>query len=194
MSDLYSPHRSGSGNPFTEILSQDFLINAEGLEVKRTKAKPTRPAIERFLEKTKVSEIHFFEGTPCLEWTGFIQSNGYGQFKADGRRGAKKTSPHRFAYEYYIGPIPDGMEPDHRCKLKHCCNYLHLEAVTHRVNCKRRNEDQTHCKNGHEFTEENTKIGKRGERRCRACNRDRVKAFYAKNPGYQQRVPFPFRQ
>jgi len=31
---------------------------------------------------------------------------------------------------------------------------------------------RTHCKNGHEFTEENTSILRNGERRCRQCSRD----------------------
>lgn len=187
MSDLYSPHRTGSDNPYVQVISEDFLINADGLEVKRTKVRSSRPAIDRFLEKTKVSEIHFFEGTPCLEWTGFIQSNGYGQFKADGRRGARKTSPHAFAYEHYIGPIPVGMEPDHRCRVRHCCNYLHLEAVTHQENMRRRSEAQTHCKNNHEYTEDSTYITPNGQRQCRACLRERQKAFHRANPDAQKR-------
>ncbi|MGE3712323.1 MAG: hypothetical protein AB7G35_21970 [Hyphomicrobiaceae bacterium] len=32
----------------------------------------------------------------------------------------------------------------------------------------------THCKNGHEFTPENTSISKEGWRRCRTCLRDRA--------------------
>lgn len=187
MSTLYSTGRSGSDNPYTQVLSEEFLMNADRQEVKRTKARPTRPAIERFLEKTKVSLIHFYNGTPCLEWIGYIQPNGYGQFKADGRRGAKKTSPHRFAYEYYVGPIPEGAEPDHLCRVRHCCNWQHLEAVTHEENIRRATELITHCTKGHEFTEENTQIGPNGQRKCRQCNRDRQQAFHRANPGAQKR-------
>lgn len=43
----------------------------------------------------------------------------------------------------------------------------------------------THCKHGHEFTPENTRIGSRGQRECRQCKRDRDIAYYA------QRVPCP---
>lgn len=187
MSNLHSPHRSGSGNPYTEVLSEDFLINADGFEVKRTKVKRGRPAITRFLEKIIVSETRFFEGTPCWEWQG-CKSNGYGQFKKDGRRGAKKSSPHQFSHEYFIGPIPDAFEVDHRCRNRGCGSPFHLEAITLQENRKRRGEAQTECKNGHEFTEENTHIGKQGERRCRECGRNRVAAFYAANPGYNAKL------
>lgn len=32
--------------------------------------------------------------------------------------------------------------------------------------------DWTHCRNGHEFNEENTRISPKGYRQCRACDRD----------------------
>jgi len=123
------PNRSGSSNPYTEIVSEDFLINADGFEVKRTKARPTRLAIIRFLEKITVSETRFFNGTPCWEWQG-TKSNGYGQFRDDGRRGSKKSSPHQFSHIYFIGEIPEGMEPDHLCRNRGCGSPFHIEAVS----------------------------------------------------------------
>lgn len=195
MSILYSPHRSGVGNPYVEVLSPDFLINADGLEVKRTKAHPCEAAIMRFLSKVQVSEVLFYNNTPCWEWKGCITpKTGYGQFRFDGRRGSSLSNPHRFSYCYFIGDVPEGYEVDHLCKVRHCCSPLHLEAVTVQENRKRRNASQTHCKNGHEFTPENTRIGKRGERRCRACNREKMRAFYARNPGYNKIMNFPCRQ
>lgn len=35
----------------------------------------------------------------------------------------------------------------------------------------------THCKNGHEFKEENTYITKLGYRQCKICNRGYYRAF-----------------
>lgn len=43
---------------------------------------------------------------------------------------------------------------------------------------RQRPQDQTHCKNGHEFTPENTyRWGKTNSRSCRACNRVRQAAY-----------------
>ena len=181
MSSIYSLNKSGKDNPYVKILSAEYLINADGQEVKRTVPRPTRPAIIRFLEKIIVSETRFYNGTPCWEWQGCkSKTTGYGQFKIDGRRGSKLSSPHVFSHLYFIGEIPEGKEPDHECENRGCGSPFHLTAVTHKENCQRRSAKLTHCKNNHEFTPENTAIGKRGERRCRACNRDRVKAFYGR--------------
>lgn len=182
MPEVHSAYLSGSGNPYTEILSESYLRNADGFEVKRTKAKPRRSPIWRFFEKIEISTTRFYNGTACWEWTG-SKTNGYGQFRPDGRRGAKRSSPHQYAYEAFIGPIPEGMEPDHLCQNRSCGNPLHLEAVTHEENMRRVSKRRTHCKQGHELTEENTSYAG-GLRRCKQCGRERVKAFYERNPGY----------
>lgn len=44
---------------------------------------------------------------------------------------------HRVAYELWVGPIPEGMELDHRCKVRACINPAHLEPVTHAENMRR---------------------------------------------------------
>lgn len=39
---------------------------------------------------------------------------------------------------------------------------------------------RTHCPNGHEYSADNVYMGKKpGDKRCKACNRDRVAAIYA---------------
>jgi hypothetical protein len=56
----------------------------------------------------------------------------------------------------------------------------HLEPVTHKENLMRGytqarfHSEKTHCKNGHEFTPENTLQGV-VQRYCRACARDKQK-------------------
>ena len=35
-----------------------------------------------------------------------------------------------------------------------------------------RNSEKTHCPSGHEYTEDNTYLSRRGQRHCRACKRD----------------------
>lgn len=170
-------------NPYQTYISDEYRLNADGQWVQNQAPQPTVAAITRFLAKVQISETLFWNETPCWEWIGCKSKSGYGQFRFDGRRGSSLSSPHRFAYEYYIGDIPDGYEVDHLCGVRHCCNPAHLEAVTLQENRVRRNAKQTHCKHGHEFTPENTLIAQ-GRRRCRACNARRVADFYQRNPGY----------
>lgn len=99
--------------------------------------------------------------------------NGYGQIRPGDGRGALRV--HRAAYELANGPIPDGMQIDHLCRNRLCCNPDHLEAVTREENIARGNAPhmvnarKTHCKYGHEFSPENTLVTKRGSRSCRQC-------------------------
>lgn len=116
----------------------------------------------------------------CWNWTGAI-SSGYGVFVVD-QRPTKAVRSHRYSYELAHGPIPDGLTIDHLCRNKRCVNPDHLEAVTMRVNVLRnsgpsaRNAIATHCIHGHPFDAENTYIKPDGRRRCRACERDRMRA------------------
>lgn len=50
---------------------------------------------------------------------------------------------HRITYLFYVGPIPDGLELDHLCRVRACCNPDHLEAVTRLVNVRRGNAVKT---------------------------------------------------
>lgn len=44
---------------------------------------------------------------------------------------------HRVYYERFVGPVPDGLEPDHLCRVRPCIRPDHLELVTHLENCRR---------------------------------------------------------
>lgn len=105
---------------------------------------------------------------PCWIWTGSYSSPGYGQ-AWDGSR----TRPaHSLIYELLVGPIPDGMELDHLCRVRACVNPDHIEPVTHAENMRRSTEARTHCIHGHEFTPENTAHKKAtGARECLICRR-----------------------
>lgn len=105
--------------------------------------------------------------TPCKVWTGAVYANGYGKRKIAGRT----VSVHRHAYEQVHGPIPEGMQIDHLCRVRACYEVSHLEAVTAQENVRRAHAVQTHCKRNHEFTPENTRLTSTGARRCRACVR-----------------------
>lgn len=79
---------------------------------------------ERFWERVEVSD------TGCWLWTGAKTSDGYGNF----RIGDHWTPAHCFAYKEIIGPIPDGLQLDHLCRVRLCVFPLHLEPVTSREN------------------------------------------------------------
>lgn len=110
----------------------------------------------------------------CWLWTACKQTKtGYGRFRLN-----KKTDyAHRVAWELVNGPIPEGLEPDHVCRVRLCVRPEpeHLELVTHRVNVLRgegwagKKSRQTSCVNGHPFDAANTYIRPSGRRNCRKC-------------------------
>lgn len=108
----------------------------------------------------------------CTEWTGSTNGNGYGIIGLDGGN----AYVHRVSWEMHRGPIADGLTIDHLCRNTLCINPDHLEPVTLEENIRRRAEAQTHCANGHEFTEENTYRWKGATRSCRACAAEHERA------------------
>ncbi|WP_414630996.1 HNH endonuclease signature motif containing protein [Alcanivorax jadensis] len=88
----------------------------------------------------------------------------------------KAVKAHRFSYETFESPIPEGMQLDHLCRVRNCVNPRHLEPVTNRENVRRgfaARPAQTHCRSGgHELTEENIYLNPRGHRECRICRRE----------------------
>ncbi len=72
--------------------------------------------------------------TGCWLWTGTTNNVGYGQFSHGERALRRQVLAHRWLWEYICGPIPRGLEVDHRCRLRVCVNPDHLDLVTHREN------------------------------------------------------------
>jgi hypothetical protein len=71
--------------------------------------------------------------TPCWVWAKRMLKSGYGAMRVNRRQ----QRAHRVYYERANGPIPEGQEPDHKCKQKACVNPEHLEPVTHTENMRR---------------------------------------------------------
>lgn len=106
----------------------------------------------------------------CWLWTGGRDRLSYGRQPS----GRTSVTAHRLVYELLIGPVPDGLELDHLCRIRHCVRPDHLEPVTHAENMRRAR--WTHCKHGHELTDENVYLNPRGGRSCRQCALDRAAA------------------
>lgn len=76
-------------------------------------------------------------GTPCWIWQLFTDAKGYG-FDGHGHRtrdGGRYA--HRIMWERVNGPIPEGLQLDHLCRVPSCVNPDHLEPVTPGENTRR---------------------------------------------------------
>lgn len=118
-----------------------------------TQRQPVEP---RFWAKVNKTES-------CWLWMSGTAGEGYGVFHLEHGR---QVYAHRFAYELLVGPIPEGLEIDHLCRVRLCVRPDHLEAVTPQENQRRANA-KTHCPRGHD---------REGRPHCRICKRDAARA------------------
>lgn len=115
----------------------------------------------------------------CWLWFGAWQKHGHGQTCHQNR----VVYAHRRAYEALVGPIPEGLQIDHLCRVRCCVNPAHLEPVTARENTLRgesisvRYARRSACPNGHPYSGDNLYVKPDGSRACRACRREQWGAW-----------------
>lgn len=136
--------------------------------------------LQRIFSRCKLDEK-----TGCVEWLGWC-SFRYGRIgirdKNKYKDKVKKLYIHKYVYEQLIGKVQLGLQLDHLCRNRRCCNVYHLEIVTCRENILRGiglcavNAQKTHCLNGHVLSGENLYMyPNRIKRMCRICQRERVR-------------------
>lgn len=141
-------------------------------------ARTITPAIDRLLPRCVEDE------RGCWVFQGAI-TQGYGAIGLGGRS-AGRGYAHRVAYEYFIAEVPAGLDLDHLCRNRACCNPWHLEPVSRAINVDRglrakgwAEREITQCLRGHEFTEENTRRTA-VQRKCITCSRVSARRSQAK--------------
>lgn len=111
--------------------------------------------VQRFMEK-----VAFEPNSGCWLWDAAIFPTGYGMFRTSPTKGSARA--HRVAYELFVGPIPDGLCLDHRCRVRSCVNPDHLEPVTVAENARRQTSLRIYT--GHDYVVEGD------VRWCRNCD------------------------
>lgn len=119
----------------------------------------------------------------CLPWPGTVDpGTGYGKVSVGNRR----LLAHRAVWQATRGPIPaETPHLDHLCSNRICVNPWHLEPVTVSENNWRSSRwpstpTDSHCLNGHPWSDYAYADRYTGSRRCRACTRDHVRRSNAK--------------
>jgi HNH endonuclease len=100
---------------------------------------PFAPLRRRGLsDQERIRNLSHVDEAGCWLRDGYATPDGYG-------RSGRGVGAHRWAYEAFVGPIPESLSIDHLCNVPRCVNPAHLQVVPINV--------------------------WRGWRLCRACNR-----------------------
>lgn len=187
---------SKSSSPICPLsLNNKTILPKYSAYVKQYHVGMNKPPDNEQLRKFRKQAIPQANG--CTLWMGQRGTkDGYGKFLP--HPGGTTVVAHRWIYEVHNGPIPEGMQVDHRCHSddlscpggpdcihRRCCNPAHLELVTPSENTMRQRHHErsvTHCPQGHEYSGDNLIVRKDGKRRCRECDRARKRSSHSVTP------------
>lgn len=135
-----------------------------------------------------VDKRHFFSKvyknpiTKCWDWFGAEDGKGYGRYDLYFFGKRIHYLAHRISWRIKYGQPDVFLTIDHKCKNRLCVKPGHLRQVPRGINSIENsngpcaiNKSKTHCKRGHEFNPENTRINPSGARVCKTCGRDRMR-------------------
>jgi hypothetical protein len=114
----------------------------------------------------------------CWVWEGSVDGKGYGLLRV----GGALEKAHRVAYELVVGPVPEGLQLDHLCRLRRCVRPSHLEPATNRENTLRGAAPNVAlhlaglCSRGHAVEGDN----RAPDGTCRRCARERWRRWDAR--------------
>lgn len=130
----------------------------------------TDKLVERFMNK-----IEFFNPDGCWFWVSTKNKDGYGKFWVTGHQ---QVPAHKLSYYFSSGVCSKNPQfVCHSCDNPSCVNPAHLwigDAFSNQKDSVRKRRQvsirKTQCKNGHEFSEENTYVW-RTQRCCIKCRK-----------------------
>ena len=120
---------------------------------------------------------------------GTVTPAGYIKYCINERGHVRMIAAHRAVLLAFVGPCPDGMDACHNNGISTDNRLENLRWDTRRSNTIDKIDHgnhpfagRTHCNNGHEFTDENTRVdinndGKWTTRKCRACQREAQRRY-----------------
>jgi len=121
----------------------------------------------------------------CWLWIAGTFDSGYGAFRFHNR--LRRT--HRLAYEWLVGPIPDGSQVLHKCPdggNRRCVNPAHLALGTHEENMRDRDVDGRTARGDRNGTRLHPERLARGERNGKHTKPERTprgkRHPYVRNP------------
>lgn len=88
--------------------------------------------LERFLAKVDKNGLN-----GCWMWTaGCFGDKGYGAFGVRINGKTKNVGAHKWSYEHFVGPVPEGEMVLHACDVRSCVNPAHLKVGPTQQNAK----------------------------------------------------------